>query len=1525
MRLTRRLTLLHSAVLCLVLLGSMRAENSYFEFLMPSGGSAIMQEYRSPNVPASVYDALYNNNVTSSDGGGGFYYGGVVHGRNIASQLSTLVQFVCWPAMNAIVPNAQQIPVFAGKNMVGFTQISEGSSCAIKGYWPQFNPQLWYRFAVRFWQPADGTPGIGYQGFWMKDPATNLWHHLATFQYPFAVTGATGQKGWQENIGQNGVFIMENRRAYHYRNNAWNSASQIRYTRTSDGGPFFASLVDGSSATRIEVRNNATTTNVPVTLTMTQAAQPEFDAIVVSHATATVLGDQLLVQWQVPESSSPPLEHKIEVFDNAAYAGVPVTYTEREPERRARLIALGGNTTPFVRLTVSDIFYRQGAPVDIVPTNPAVSSAVAPAGTVPGLNFSYYEKASGAWTALPDFTTLTASMSGAVDGLDVSPRKRRSNYAFEHSGHITVPETGLYLFTLHSGDGSALIIDGQTVIDFNGLHDSTNHKSGGIALAAGKHTFKVQFFKGDVVPTKTDAYTDGLGLSYEGPGIARSEVPASAYTRTPSAGVPAVALSAPASGASVPTAGLGLVAAVTPNGATINKVQFYMASRASYYKRPGEKTEFLLGEDTTAPYECSAMAWAAANNPIKARVIYNTSSVLDSAPITVTTTNAAAGAWAWSPLEIRNYPGGMDINGGDYSVIGDGVNLLTRPVTGDCTIVARLAAITPDVAGSDGVAPDANWRAGIILRGSLATVIGQPLGSGGATRFAALFSTVNGRTYFQNDTMRAGNGDANLWSANLGGANRWYKIQRVGDIFTSSVSSDGVNWTLVNTVTLPSFGATLHAGVFSHATQSFNSNAHSARFDNVSITGAGVQGAAGVSVSPRATAVLKGLPLTLQAAVVGPVPVSYQWRLNGTDIAGATQPSHTIASMSAAQAGAYTVVVDGVVSSPANVQLSTPAGSGVWTNASGGDWATAANWTSNAIASGADAVADFTTLALTADRSVSLNGARTVGGLVFDDTDAVKNNWTLATGTGGTLTLAASGYTPIVSVAAGTTTFSASVAGTQGLVKEGAGSLVLTGANPFTGSIAVNAGSLEVSAKSGDVPYFVKAGATLRIGYSTGGGYASTNLIVKGSGAAAASGAYFKGGTTYNSSGAIQLEGAPTTLRQYGTGTASIGVFDINTDGLVVKAAASGSASDANIRYVSRGYGMSMRIEAGANSAAGDFIANGPLNVANLGLFKRGAGSLRLNAAATTANLAVVISEGGVLCGIANCLGSSSAITLKSSGRLSTGAFDQTVPSVTCESGGTLELGKGSTLTTAAATLSGALTMVIDRDNTPNAARLALSTGALAFGGSLTVTNESSTALAAGDRFQLFSAASYTGSFTGTTLPALPAGKTWKTDQLAVDGSITVVDAYYLWAVGQGLAPLASKTNDTDGDGLNELCEFALNSNPTNGRTSGKVKEQRTTIAAVPTFTITLPVRTGAVFSGTAGLTSAAIDGVIYRIQGSTDLANWNLALTEVTDATATALQAGLPALDPGWSYRTFRTPGNETKGFLRATISLAP
>jgi len=63
-------------------------------------------------------------------------------------------------------------------------------------------------------------------------------------------------------------------------------------------------------------------------------------------------------------------------------------------------------------------------------------------------------------------------------------------------------------------------------------------------------------------------------------------------------------------------------------------------------------------------------------------------------------------------------------------------------------------------------------------------------------------------------------------------------------------------------------------------------------------------------------------------------------------------------------------------------------------------------------------------------------------------------------------------------------------------------------------------------------------------------------------------------------------------------------------------------------------------------------------------------------------------------------------------------------------------------------------------------------TAPLTCGGTLTVSDVGPTALAAGDSFQLFTAASYSGAFATTNLPARAAGLKWSTP--LTNGTLTV-------------------------------------------------------------------------------------------------------------------------------------------------------
>jgi autotransporter-associated beta strand protein len=134
---------------------------------------------------------------------------------------------------------------------------------------------------------------------------------------------------------------------------------------------------------------------------------------------------------------------------------------------------------------------------------------------------------------------------------------------------------------------------------------------------------------------------------------------------------------------------------------------------------------------------------------------------------------------------------------------------------------------------------------------------------------------------------------------------------------------------------------------------------------------------------------------------------------------------------------------------------------GIWTRTtSGGAWSTTTNWATGIVANGTDGVADFSTLNITADETVHLDTARTIGQLKFGDTTP-SNIWILDNNgnSANVLTLSVSSGAPTITVVNDQATISAVLSGTQGFADAGAGTLVISGANTYSGTLTINSGS----------------------------------------------------------------------------------------------------------------------------------------------------------------------------------------------------------------------------------------------------------------------------------------------------------------------------------------------------------------------------------------------------------------------------------------------------------------------------------
>ncbi|MDA1013680.1 MAG: c-type cytochrome [Planctomycetota bacterium] len=130
----------------------------------------------------------------------------------------------------------------------------------------------------------------------------------------------------------------------------------------------------------------------------------------------------------------------------------------------------------------------------------------------PNVRFKYYE---GSWQKLPDFSALKPKSEGGAVGINVAPAARKEQFGLRFEGFLQIAQDGEYTFFLGSDDGSRLTINGQEVVNADGVHPH-QVKAGKLTLTKGAHAFVVDYFEqgGD----------ESLSLEFQGPGLGRQNV-----------------------------------------------------------------------------------------------------------------------------------------------------------------------------------------------------------------------------------------------------------------------------------------------------------------------------------------------------------------------------------------------------------------------------------------------------------------------------------------------------------------------------------------------------------------------------------------------------------------------------------------------------------------------------------------------------------------------------------------------------------------------------------------------------------------------------------------------------------------------------------------------------------------------------------------------------------------------------------------------------------------------------------------
>ncbi len=203
-----------------------------------------------------------------------------------------------------------------------------------------------------------------------------------------------------------------------------------------------------------------------------------------------------------------------------------------------------------------------------------------------------------------------------------------------------------------------------------------------------------------------------------------------------------------------------------------------------------------------------------------------------------------------------------------------------------------------------------------------------------------------------------------------------------------------------------------------------------------------------ITTQPASQTVTAGSSVTFSVVASGTAPLSYQWKLGGSNISGATAASYTIASVQSANAGSYTVTV---------------------TNSAGSVTSNAAILTVNATATPPSITTQPASQTVTAGSSVTFSVAAT-------GTSPLSYQWKL----GG-------------SNISGATAASYTIASVQ---SANAGSYTVTVTNS-AGSVTSNAAILTVNAGGSNALYNLTGFATRGSGTTGGGIVAETDTTYK--------------------------------------------------------------------------------------------------------------------------------------------------------------------------------------------------------------------------------------------------------------------------------------------------------------------------------------------------------------------------------------------------------------------------------------------
>jgi hypothetical protein len=800
---------MNKAVMCLAFLLAgvvLPARATWYGENVAKGSDIMMMDVRWPWWPESTYFANWNFTTapTGIGGYGGFAAGVETLGPDHRPNLDPDVQAAfrphsVWSFWGASQDGEPVRVVDSSEYTYPRQYVGEGASGALGGpVWPFIKQDRWYTMMMRVWEPVGiEKPQYSYIGRWVKDVEGGQWHLYGIMRLPVPATSFNGNAGFLEDFGNAGrsVRSLHRRLGYCRKDGQWLKSDTVSYKVPPKKGAldtywivnvlpegnheFVAMELSGNRALLPQkLKGEPLELGQTATFTARQPELPTLDRPEVKDVNVVANGRQVVVSWTIPASSSPQFACKIEIFDNPKCQGQPqMVREERMPTVRTALLETAV-AKPTVRLTVTDVFDQAAAPVVMTATVAAapVPAAVGPA--QPGLNYElliqaalhqenfFYPPCEKApknrdeqhhWLSLAELKDGKLLQSGIARGFDTSlAEKQKTGYAFKFTGLLRVPATGLYVLHMQGSDGYRIALDGRAALAWDGPHGPAR-KTAVVTLAQGDHPLAVDYFV-DRSPVPF------FKLEWEGPGLARQEIPVAALFHAEAGPLPQMTLTA--TGSAQGTANISVKS--EPQGHQIARTSLFLGK--------------LQIAQAAGPELVYNGPLPAGESILWARLIYDQDRTLDSEPQTVTVTGPAIAGWTLGVAGEANARRGLWQTAPDaFSFFGEGEYVISRKITGDFTLTCRVDGYAG--AQKEPVNPQ-SW-VGLTARedGTKNRKWGR--------EFGLMQTALNGLRATPNHPDL---GASRISNYALPRDRPWLRIIRQGNQWTAWTSADGIAW-----------------------------------------------------------------------------------------------------------------------------------------------------------------------------------------------------------------------------------------------------------------------------------------------------------------------------------------------------------------------------------------------------------------------------------------------------------------------------------------------------------------------------------------------------------------------------------------------------------------------------------------------------------------------------------------------------------------------------------------------------------